>query len=508
MDIQTTNLQKGVSNLVTTQMLKVLKQMKCGLIKQRGRTGFGLENFEISDFVNGFTVKCMIQGVASGFHGETISESDAVAIDRTTISLTARPQLRFQTLMGLTTTEEMFLTNPKLVADEITLPALRCLRNKCELSDAQNLAEHCPIMPADNFYQDQVITPVQDFAWDHINMLRKNFVELGYPVDGYKLNLNNNDYTLLGNKMTYIQSQDQMVGSAIRTGDPIPYISGFRTEYSTFFGPHFTMLTDAQKAAPAGNTFKFKELPRPGGNHTCELWNSSSSDISLRAGDVLYHLAGSRVRGDGIHWWQADTFEPLYDTRFSFCITSEAYLDRFTELVALGLTTWKHFNQRDVYYLVKATSNDVRIYYKNTMGVIIPDDVTHKISISHTPMTSGAFQNCSRPIKIKDHSEGADEFIVLGDHRKNFLTNPQFCKFKGFTLQAPDDIQHSRVSDPVTGLKVLVSKKGNFYQRRNEIDTSTFYLHGAYAPNLGLLPTAINTSKKEVVNLVGKSTRR
>ena len=251
------------------------------------------------------------------------------------------------------------------------------------------------------------------------------------------------------------------VEHSVKQGTAPKRISDFPSECSPYLGKHTPKLNGNQ----AKGALRFVTYPTSDENPTAVIKNMSGSEITLTAGDIIYHVADGINEDQGLYWIQNTVKRPIPDSRYAFCVTSDKYIEGLTK------AEMKTFRYSDVSYT-------------------IPNNDTLEISLSHKPIFSGYHQNCSREIKTGDTG---DKFYILQEHYKNHGIHPEYFKFKCFKIPPLKSTEHSYVDDGKTGVKMLITHDrvlAEGSERGNIFDVSALPCFGAVSQNLFTLPVS------------------
>jgi len=407
------------------------------------------------------TVGYQVAGIPPVHRGDTLTFSP---YEQRTLYIKANTKRwYFSVTHAFNQTDDIFYMNRKLVSETISAPTLKALKETVELEGAQWIMEHSPVIPAyDTPINEEInlTTKTAKFNASVTNYLNKLRRDLIFPASSYKLILNTRDDMIFSNSLMYTYSTG-FVEQAVKEGTSPKRISDFASECSPYLGLHTPKIPTAQ----AKGALRFISYPTSDENATAILKNMSGADLTLTAGDILYHVADGTQEDQGLYWIQNTVKRPIPDSRYAFCVTSDKYIEGLTE------AEMKTFKYSDVAYN-------------------IPNGGTLEVSLSHKPIFSGYHQNCSREIVTGDTG---DRFYVLQQHYKNHAIHPEYFKFKCFKIPPLKSTEHSYVDDNKTGVKMLIthdrvlaegSKRGNIF------DVSALPCFGAVSQNLFTLPVA------------------
>jgi len=449
------------SQLVSLDILHLLGEMDSPILKCAGKAQ--TNTFDEKDYMPGMTVGYQVAGIPPVQRGDTLSFTP---YEQRTLYIKAdTKRWYFSVTNSFNQTDDIFYMNRQLITETISAPTLKALKETIELEGAQWAAEHSPVLPAYGSPINQEITFPTNFNNSVTNYLNKLRRDLIFPASSYKLIMNTRDDMLFSNSLTTTYSTD-FVEQSVKQGISPKRISDFASECSPYLGLHTSKLSSTQ----ARGALRFVTVPTSDENPTAVLRNTSGADITLTAGDILYHVAVDTQESNGLFWIQNTVKRPIPDSRYAFCVTSDKYIEGLTD------AQMKSFQYSDVEY-------------------VIPAGGTLEVSLSHRPIFSGYHQNCSREIITSPNDTTGDMFYVLKDHYKNHALHPEYFKFKAFKIPPLKSTEHSYVDDNKTGIKMLIthdrvlaegSKRGNIF------DVSALPCFGAVSQNLFTLPVAPN----------------
>lgn len=453
------------SELVSLDIMNLLGEMDSIFLKYTGT--HGMSTYNDDSYVPGMTVSYQVSGIPPVTRGELMKFTP---YEQRQLFIKADVK-RWQksTTRAFNLTDDIFYMKPELVTETISAPALRALKENWELEAMQYSIEHAPIIPTFGTPQDREITfpndgatnPKDTFTAQAINWLKKLRHDLILPMKSYSLILNTMDYMTLSNSLQTIFNQP-ITSLVVKSGAPPEQVSDFNNECSPYLGLHNTLIPKGQARGP----LVFTTLPTTDDNPMAVIKNTSTKDIALRAGDILYYKAPNTTV-DGIHWIQNTVKRAVPDSRYAFVVTSDQYISNLTDIQA------DDFRYEDAVYL-------------------IPAEKTAQISLSHKPIFEGYHQNCSREIAVGDTG---DEFFVLKDHYKNVAINPNFFMMKSFKVPHMKSTEYSYVDDKKSGIKLLVTQDRIFSEgtkRGNVFDITSLACFGAVSQNLFTLPSGVN----------------
>ena len=510
---QTASLRANASSLVSLDIMHLLKRMDSVILKCSSKTHTG--TFDNDTYRPGMTVGYQIAGVPPVTRGSKM-EFDNEYEQRTLYITADTDRWYFSVTNVFNQTDDIFYLNRKLITETISAPILSALKDRIELEGAQYLKEHSPVIPAFGKTISERLIPAASFDWQTINYLQKLRKDLVFPST-YKLVLNTRDDMLLANELTHVVSNDAIVGKAITSGQPQRNVSGFQNMCSPYIGLHSNALTANQKDLAKEYHLFFTEVPTSDQTTEGKLKyvdgtanGTGDVNIVLRAGDIIYHIANGETSGDtvntnGLHWIQNTVKRSIPDSRYAFCVTSDAYIKQFKTLIGTSPTdtSWKMFNYEDIKYQIGVGTDLAKIVYKQNDGSTATDGTGIKLTFSHRPISDGYHQNCSRNIEL-DGSATPDRFLVYPNHFKNFAVHSEYFKFKCFKLPSLSGTEHSEVNDSNTGIKMLVTKDRLLQDRQNVFDVSALPCFGAVSQNLFTLPAGEGLASIETVSLIGK----
>lgn len=467
------------SQLVSLDILNLLEGIDSVILRCAGKAH--TNTFDDNDYVPGMTVGYQVAGIPPVHRGEKLVFSP---YEQRTLYITANTKRwYFSVTHAFNQTDDVFYMNRELVAETISAPTLKALKETIEFEGTQWLAEHSPIIPAYGTPQNQQIVFKDYFNFKVINYLEKLRRDLVFPTKSYKLILNTRDDMLLANSLQNMYNE-QINKMVTEMGAPPSKVAGFTNESSPYMGLHIT----GQGTSTNRGALRFRSLPSDESNPLAELYNTTGSAIDLKGGDIIYHVAAGSAESQGLFWIQNTIKRAIPDSRYAFCITSSAYIDAMSE------ADMETFSYDQVRYRINANSSTLLAVKPNGTTVSIP-----KISVSHVPIPSGYHQNCSR--EIVTGTTSGDTFYILQNHYKNFAAHPEFFKFKCFKLPALKSTEHAYVDDGKRGVNMLIthdrvlaerSKRGNIF------DVSALPCFGSVSQNLFTLPT-----KEEITDSVG-----
>jgi len=464
------------SQLVSLDILHLLENMDCVFLRCAGRTH--TSTFDEKQYMPGKTVGYQVAGIPPVTRGQELSFS---AYEQRTLFIKADvKRWYFSVTHGFNQTDDVFYLNRKLVAETISAPTLKALKETIELEGAQWSKEHAPVIPSYGAAIDKEIILPSGFDYTVINYLEKLRRDLIFPTHSYKLVLNTRDDMLLANSLQNMFNE-KINRLVTESGSPPSRVAGFTNECSPYIGLHKTKLTakDAQ-----GNLIKgpltFVSYPISDESPEAVIQNNSAVDITLTGGDIIYHKApdGQTTQDKGLYWIQNTVKRAIPDSRYAFCVTSDHYIQGLTE------AQMKTFKYTDVSYTIPAGGQAT-------------------VSLSHKPIFSGYHQNCSRQI-ITQGQPDADQFYILEDHFKNHALHPEYLKFKCFRLPPLRATENAEVNDGKTGVKMLITHDRLLEKRQNIFDVSALPCFGAVSQNLFTLPVGDSSALTNNVSLVGK----
>lgn len=442
------------SQLVSLDILHLLGQMDSPILKCAGRAHTG--TFDEKEYTPGKAFGYQVAGIPPVHRGDTLTFS---SYEQRTLFIKAdTKRWYFSVSHAFNQTDDLFYMNRKLVSETLSAPTLKALKETIELEGAQWAKEHAPVIPAYGSAINAEITFPAKFNASVTNYLNKLRRDLIFPAQSYKLVLNTRDDMIFSNSLMYTYSTD-FVEHSVKTGTSPKRISDFQSECSPYLGLHKSKLTAAQARGP----LRFVTYPTSDEYPLAVIKNMSAADVTLTAGDIIYHKAVDTAQASGLYWIQNTVKRPIPDSRYAFCVTSDKYIEGLTE------AEMKNFNYEEVSYT-------------------IPANGTLEVSLSHKPIFSGYHQNCSRQIVVGD---SGDQFYVLKDHYKNHALHPEYFKFKCFRIPHLKNTEHSYVDDSKTGVKMLITHDrvlAEGSRRGNVFDVSSLPCFGAVSQNLFTLP--------------------
>lgn len=441
------------SQLVSQDIMNLLGQMESPILKTAGRTHTG--TFDDKNYSPGMSVGFHVSGIP------TVSRSNILqfsSYEQRILYITADVR-RWQFSVSHTINQEddVFFMNRKLLAETISAPSLKAIKEKIEYEGARYAAEHSPVIPTYGAAINAEITLPTAFDSKVTNYLQKLRRDLIFPADSYKLILNTRDDMEFANSLVNTYST-QFVESSVKRGAVPKMISDFQSACSPYLGLHKSKL-----GVQARGPLRFVSYPTSEQNPVAVIKNMSGADIILTGGDILYHVANDTLQDSGVYWIQNTIKKAIPDSRYAFVVTSDKYISEVAD------AQMPDFKYEDVEYL-------------------IPNNGELEISLSHMPIFSGYHQNCSRQILTGDTG---DQFYVLGDHFKNHALHPEYFKFKCFPLTPLKSTEHATVDDGKTGVKMLITYDRIFAEgspRGNVFDISSLPCFGAVSQNLFTLP--------------------
>ena len=356
---QTKSLQENVSTLVSLDIMHLLKRMDSVVLKCSGRTH--TQNFDNEEFRPGTSIGYQLAGIPPVNRG--IEMKYDLEFSQRTMWITCDTDRNYFSITNtLNQLDSVFYLNRKLITEQISAPALGAIRDKIEVEGIAWLSQYSAVVPSFGKTITQRLEPSSAMDWTVINWLNKLKKDLLLPSN-YKLVLNTRDDMLLANELTHIQSGDTIVSKALTSGNPQKTISGLTNLSSPYMGLHLNGLSADQKDPARNYHLFFSEVPSSdqyiegklkyvnggGASGTTDIY------IDLKAGDIIYHIASAEgstpaVNTKGLHWIQNTVKRSIPDSRYSFCITADAYIKRFKELIGTDQTTgtiktsWKKFN--------------------------------------------------------------------------------------------------------------------------------------------------------------------
>ena len=358
-------------------------------------------------------------------------------------------------------TDSLFYTNPKIMAQEVSGPIIRKLKDEIEREACQYGMEHAPIIPSFDTPINQEIALPLKLNVNTVAQLEKLRCDLIFN-QGYTLFLNTKDRLRLSNSIMRAFNED-MIKQSVTKGEPPKQLSGFPTYVSPILQLHKSRLGASQARGP----LRFVTLPTSDERTTAIIKNMSGSEITLSAADIIHHVASDTQEASGLYWVQGSFKTPIRDSRYAFCITSDKYIEGTTD-------------------------QNISPFPYDEVAYTIPNGGTAEVSLSHRPISTGAHQNCSRDIALGD---SGDTFYILQDHYKNVALHPNFFQFACFKPKPLHNKEHHYSMDSKTGIKLLTTQDSQLVEgtsRSNILDVLSFPTFGAIGEGNFTFPTNPN----------------
>lgn len=368
-----------------------------------------------------------------------------------------------------------FFTNPQKIKALVAGPRLQALKERVEEEAIQWLKENSPVIPTYGRAINQEITFPDKFDSRMTAYVKKLQVEMLHPGN-YKLLINPKDDMAFSNNTSTVYNSN-LVSQAITKGDSPMQMSGFNRLVSPYIRLHNTKLDSNQPRGP----LRFTRLPESDENAIGTIKNMSGTQITLTAGDIIYHVANDTNIDSGLHWVQKTVKEPIPDSRYAFCVTSRKYFDGLSDQQVSVLTN-KY----------------------SSVEYVIPANGEAEISLSHRPVFKEEeieYVNCSREILTGDTG---DQFYVMGPHYKNYLTNPSFAYNRPLELKPLPGAQCHQVEG--SGFKILCTEDSLIQDgspRGQILDVAMMMIFGGIPENLYTVPTGENSLWEEPLTQKG-----
>ena len=477
------NNQYSPSDLVSLDIIHLLGEWNPTFLRYTGTHGMSL--FDNDEFVSGKTINIQVGGVPPLTLGSKVY---LTPYEQRVISIKADENEMLSVTLGNKLTAEMFYMKPDLRRETISAPVLKALKEGLEEKAARLSTERSPVIPSFGSPLDQEISLPTDsngdksFSVNSVAWLTKLKHDLGLPRNSYHLVLNTTDNQYLQDQMIGVYNET-ITGQSIRQGDIPQSIAGFPVTCSNYLRRH-----DLKKADQPLTGLYFVSVPSSDDNPIAVLRNTNApasgggeddpNAIWLTGGDILYYKAQTLTPPNGgLHWIQYAVKRPIPDTRFSFCVTSDLYVQNYI-----------------------AQGGDMRTFKYDSVVYKIPPGEQLEVSLSHMAIPAGFHQNISRAITLfsgDDSAPGGDEFCVLDSHYKNVAINPNYFLMKTFKLRPMPGVENGFVDDPKTKFRARIIKAPSFGEgmdRGEIIDTSMLSVFGYIPQNLFTLPSAAQRS--------------
>lgn len=446
------------SRLIANDFVAFLGKMESPFLKYAGSERLKLF-FNEKEYVVGEKVGFKLLGYPAMHRGKVVKFGEFE--ERSMFFTADEKRWLFSITRSFNFTDSLFYTNPKIMAQEISAPIIRKLKDEIEREACQYGIEHSPIIPSFDTPIDQEIALPLKLNVNTIAQLEKLRCDLIFN-QGYTLYLNTKDRLRLSNSIMRAFNED-MIERSVTKGEPPKYLSGFPTYVSPILQLHKSKLNAGQARGP----LRFVTLPNNDERITAIVKNMSASEITLSAGDIIHHVANDTQEDSGLYWVQGSFKNPIRDSRYAFCVTSDKYIEG-------------------------TTHQDIKPFPYDEVAYVIPANGTAEISLSHRPISTGSHQNCSRDIAIGD---SGDTFYILQDHYKNVALHPNFFQFACFKPKPLHNKEHHYSIDGKTGIKLLTTQDSQLVEgqeRSNILDVLTFPTFGAIGEGLFTFPTNPN----------------